>query len=91
MLNKQEIEKYAKDITDIAGWDREVYISGFIDGSTFVNELQPHTAEDMKEFFLWLRPKLVEDDGINFLLWNCEKTKTFDELLKLWENDKSTK
>jgi hypothetical protein len=90
MLNKQEIEKYAKDITDIAGWDREVYISGFIDGSTFVNELQPYTAEDMKKFAEDCNKRgcfYSHNDKLWWYRYSDDK-QTSDELLKLWEESK---
>ena len=87
-MTNQEIEGAAIEYRGtISGYT--THFESFISGATMVNERQPYSREDMKDFFMWLNPKIIEHDGTNFLIWGGRgKSKNFDELLKLWEETK---
>jgi len=92
-MNKQEIEQAAEEYS-ISHADS--YLSAgyhWSKAANFVNSRQPYTVEDMRVFYVWCirngwHP--YDDDG-DFTEWlnvKTNKLKSFDELIKLWEESK---
>jgi phage terminase small subunit len=86
MLSKQEIEQAAKEwadnfdsnIPEFGRIKQDVALLSYREGCKMVNELQPYTAEDMKEFTYFCEE--YDNNG---------KIYTGDELLKLWKESKN--
>ena len=103
-MTKQEIKQAEKE-ANAYGYPyfncekHEAFNDGFLAGANFVNERQPFSAEDMKQFLydITMDWDLVFEKGTAAPMWRWRGNeeyakevglKTEDDLLKLWEETK---
>ena len=85
-MTEKEIDIATKKYTRYKIW--QVH---YKEGATFVNEIQPYTAEDFEKYGEWMSVKGWCHSPFKKVWYNRfnETVLTFSQLLKLWEESKN--